>query len=69
MLMNYTLRFVSLILFILSFIPAQECSESLSLRENNHFLVYIHRFYIDKWPNSRYSFNNSIVIFHFFSHR
>ena len=31
MLMNYTLRFVLLILFVVYFIPAQDCSESLSL--------------------------------------
>ena len=28
------------------------------------FLVYIHCLYIDKWSNSRYSFNNWIIIFH-----
>ena len=33
MLMNFTLRFVLLILFVVHFIPAQECSESLSLLE------------------------------------
>ena len=33
MLMNYTLRFVLLILFIVYFVSAQECSESLSLLE------------------------------------
>ena len=33
MLMNYTLRFALLILFIVYSIPAQECSESLSLRD------------------------------------
>ena len=33
MLMNYTLRFVLLILFIVYFISAQECRESLSLLE------------------------------------
>ena len=26
--------------------------------------IYLHCFYIDKWPNSRYSLNNWIVIFH-----
>ena len=31
-LMNYTLRFV-LILFIVDFISAQDCSESLSVRD------------------------------------
>ena len=33
MLMNYTLRFVTLILFIVYFVPAQECTASLSFRD------------------------------------
>ena len=33
MLMNYTLRFVLLILFIVYFISAQECTGSLSFRD------------------------------------
>ena len=27
-------------------------------KENYHLLVYAHCLYTDKWPNSRYSFNN-----------
>ena len=42
---------------------------SFFLKKNHLFLVYIHCLYIDKWHNSRYSFNNLIIIFHRFLHR
>ena len=38
-------------------------------KKKNHFLVYIHCLYINKWHNSMYIFNNLIIIFHRFLHR
>ena len=39
MLMNYTLRFVLLILFIVYFIPAQECTGLVEIFNNRNFFV------------------------------